>query len=165
MKAFIAIVAFLVLQSGRPISIVQREPDAYEGTWHYQNSNKLFIVKIWIEDNDYKGYYKMVNYNNGTIGSTIYTSGIDYGNGRFYLPFSISGNFVNGSGLVGFVYDNTISGYDDFKTGNLQIQINGQNTANWKVTEVKGLKPDSEPSFNIPLNIILTKVSNTVTLD
>src|SRR5690606_31493066 len=98
----------------------------------------------------------------------------DYGNGNRQKCSIFTGE-TSEFGLSGFVYDNTISGYNDQKMGDFQMKINPETlscsncniTAFWKVSEpmFRDLIVEQEPPFSIPTDIILTKVSNTVTLD
>lgn len=145
----------------------------YTGTWQYDNGNQRFIVKIWQEGNYYKGHYKKVQLNNGTVTNTIYNSNKLYQNGG-RLPFTISGKTGIQYGLSGLVYDNTIIGNaEDFQEGNLQMKMNqmvqGCQTcavkSSWKVTSTGGMTVGTPPPFSVPLDIEITKVSNTITLD
>ena len=147
---------------------VTGQNDVYKGTWQHQNGNRLFIVSLWSDGEYTKGHYKMVETNNGVPGDLIFTSRKYYGNG-FYFPPVITGLYDSQYGLSGSFSDNTISGYTkDFKSGVFVMKIIPQSnpaTATWKVEEAKGLKTGVQPSFSIPTDIILTKVSNEVDLD
>ncbi|QYJ67367.1 hypothetical protein [Flavobacterium litorale] len=144
----------------------------YEGTWHYQDGNELFVVSLWKEDDGkFRGYYKKVEYNNGTIGATILNSRKVYSNGAIFPPV-ISGNFYLESGISGTVNDNTIVNNPDenFKRGRYQMQItssctNCPITATWKVEETSGLRVNYVPGYSIPTDVILTKVSDEIDLD
>ncbi|QYJ67364.1 hypothetical protein [Flavobacterium litorale] len=146
----------------------------YEGTWHYQDGNELFIVSLWQEQNGkFKGYYKKTEYNNGTIGNTIFNSRELYGVTMF--PPTVSADLYSGSGIYGFIYDNTIQNNPrDFKRGNLHMEINSDSnctncpvTATWKIEEESGLRIDGIfiPGFSIPTDVVLTKVSDEIDLD
>ena len=95
----------------------------YEGTWHYQDGNELFIVSLWKEDDGtFSGYYKKTEYNNGVIGATIFNSRKVYDDG-FVFPPVISGSFDMQYGVSGTIYDNTIeNNTEDFKSGRYLIQ-------------------------------------------
>jgi hypothetical protein len=118
---------------------------SYPGTWHYQNEDRLFIVKIWQDGEEFLGHYKMVEVNNGVLGNTIYNSRRNYGNGAV-LPFTISANQSAQYGLAGFIYDNTIiNNPNDFKKADFQMKVTQQGlpgcatcttTAFWKVDEI-----------------------------
>jgi hypothetical protein len=146
---------------------------SYAGTWHYQNGDRLFIVKIWQDGEEFLGHYKMVEVNNGIPGAIIYNSRHLYANGQIF-PFGITTTYVNNFGLSGFIYDNTIANNDeDYKSGNLQICINQflpgcQNcsvTATWKVFKETGMIVGTNYPFSVPTDITLTKVSDTVVWD
>ena len=143
--------------------------NSYPGTWHYQNGNELFIVKIWQEGTTYKGHYKMLSVNSGDI---IYTSRKSYGNTVF--PPTIIGYANATDGLSGSLCDNTIIGLDeDCREGKFQMKLglytpgcnNCTITATWKVSDTQGLKVGSEPNFSVPVNVTLIKVSNYVFWD
>ncbi|QYJ67368.1 DUF6705 family protein [Flavobacterium litorale] len=144
----------------------------YEGTWHYQDGNELFIVSLWKEDSgDFRGHYKKVEYNNGTIGATILNSRKVYNDG-FVFPPVIYGDFNSATGVSGVICDNTLdNNLYDCKDGRLQIQINSNCTncpvtAIWKIEEVPGLRIEGFISgFSIPTDVVLTKVSDEIDLD
>lgn len=150
------------------------QSSVFPGTWHSQNGNTLFIVSLWQDGVDIKGHYKMVEYNNGVVSDVIYKSNKVY-EGGFSFPFMISTNNDGSNESSGFVNDNTIINQSsNYKTGNLFIKLtqpviigctNCNIQATWKVTELKGLKLSTDQQFNIPTDIILTKVSNTINLD
>ena len=143
-----------------------------EGTWHYENGNRIFIVKLWQDDDYYIGHYEMREFNSGVIGNLLFTSRKAYGN-NIYFPCTIYGIYDNFK-LAGSLCDNTAIGDDDdCKDGVFIMSITASlpgcttcvETASWKVTEPKGLKVGYEPPFSIPTDAVLTKVSNTVTFD
>jgi len=151
----------------------QTVSQSYPGTWHYQNGNRLFIVKIWQDGEHFLGHYKMVQVNNGVPGTIIYNSRRVYANGEIF-PFGIATRYINNFGLSGFIYDNTIANNDeDYKSGNLEIRINQflpgcQNctvTATWKVFKGTGMIVGTNYPFSVPTDITLTKVSDTVVWD
>ncbi len=148
-------------------------PSPYEGTWHYQDGNELFIVSLWKDDEGvFRGYYKKVEYINGVIGTTIFNSRKVYNDG-FIFPPVIFGHFYDQSGISGLLHDNTIENNpEDFKDGILQMQINSDTscsscpvTAIWKIEEESGMRVDFIPGFSIPTDVILTKVSNEIDLE
>ncbi|QYJ67365.1 hypothetical protein [Flavobacterium litorale] len=146
----------------------------YEGTWHYQDGNELFIVSLWKEQNGtFNGHYKKTEYSNGTIGATIFNSNKTYNNG-FKFDTIIFGNFnlITGT-LSGSIHDNTIENNpEDYKSGRFRMKItsnctNCPTTATWKVEERPGLRIDGIfiPGFSIPTDVVLTKVSDEIDLD
>ncbi|NDI97515.1 hypothetical protein GWA97_00305 [Flavobacterium sp. LaA7.5] len=146
-------------------------PSPYEGTWHYQDGNELFIVSLWKDDEGvFRGYYKKTAYTNGTIGTIIFNSRKINVNGVVFPP-TISGDLFE-SGIYGFISDNTMDNNpDDFKSGHLHIQIINSNctncplTATWKIEEESGLRVDFIEGFSIPTDVILTKVSDEIDLE
>ncbi|QYJ67363.1 DUF6705 family protein [Flavobacterium litorale] len=145
----------------------------YEGTWHYQDGNELFVVSLWKEDDGkFRGYYKKVEYNNGTIGATILNSRKVYDDG-FVFPPTIYGRFHLGSGISGLLHDNTIENNpEDFKDGILRMKINSDSNctncpvkATWKIEEESGIRVNFIEGFSIPTDVILTKVSDEINLD
>jgi hypothetical protein len=138
----------------------------YKGLWHYQNGNQDFQVVLWQEGEYMFGHFKMVEVNEfGEQTNLIYTSKKTYIYGRQF-PFTIFGG-ISEFGLTGLVSDNTIPNFNrDFKDGWITIKIvpacNDCGTqATWLVTPRSDFT-DGEPPMNIPLDIVLTKISNTV---
>lgn len=141
----------------------------YTGTWQYDNNNERFIVKIWLDANDYRAHYKKIRINNN---ATIYNSRKQYGDG-FVFPPVISGNLYNNI-LSGSLCDNTIANNpEDCRDGKFEMKMNQMVQgcqacvvkARWKVSSTGGLMVGTPPPFSVPLDIELTKVSNTITLD
>ena len=166
MKTFIIIIAFLVLQSGRAVSNVQRGPDAYEGTWHYQNGNQVFVVSLWQDNEGYKGHYKLINVNsNGNQISEVYNSVKPYAGTGPIWPHVINIGIPQQGITSGVITDNTFSELGYFLRGGVKLTLltsNNPLTAQWIVFKPEGLRPANEPEFNIPTDIVLTKVSNTI---
>lgn len=152
----------------------QNVDSVYAGTWQSQNGNTLFVVSLWSEGNRILGHYKLVEYNNGIIGNAIYKSNKIYPSG-FTFPYVISGLLPNSDQLSGSIDDNTISSTNqNYISGDVLMKLtqptiigctNCTIQATWKVTRSKGLQYGEPIPFNIPTNIILTKVSNAINLD
>lgn len=162
MKAFITIILFIALQSCNPIPIAQKEPDAYEGTWHYQNSNQVFVVSLWQDNEGYKGHYKMINVDsNGNQVSILYNSNKSYWGSNLNWPFTVNTSSSFEGQIGGNVVDNTVN---DFAMRTIVMTLQNYNPLriHWKITKPEDLRPADEPEFNIPTDIVLTKVSNTV---
>ena len=112
-----------------------------EGTWHYENGNRIFIVKLWRDDgNFYLGHYEMRELNNGQIGNIIFTSKKLSSTGRYFPP-TLSGIYSNFQ-IGGSICDNTTIGDDDdCKDGDLSMSFTGVlsgcttciETASWKI--------------------------------
>jgi len=168
-KGLLAI--FLVFSS--LVLHAQQVTNIFPGTWQYDNGNQRFIVKIWHQNSMYYGHYKMVQLNNGIPGNTIFDSRQVYPNGAQFSSTIYTKAYSNIE-LSGFIDDNTIIGNDeDFKTGDLQITLNQipgcltctPFTATWKVTKTHGAIVGLNLPFSVPTDIVLTKVSDTVTWD
>ena len=152
----------------------QEITNTFPGTWHYDNGNQRFIVKIWQEGNYLRGHYKMVSMANNSFVSVIYDSKKAHQNedGLFFPP-TIFGELDMEINLYGGVCDNTIIGNPhDCKRGQLRMKMEYFSgcttcpvTATWEVTEYQGMRVGELIPFNIPTNITLTKVSDTVNLD
>jgi hypothetical protein len=144
----------------------------FVGTWQNINADKLFSVNFWVdEEMGLIGHYKMYQLDPlGNIESTIYSSSAVVAvDNSLWPPFTIhSGTTINGFQIInGVVTDNTIisSQYSKIKRGRLNMIINQSTcvgcpiTATWLVTNHEGVRLDNEsPTFNIPTNIVLTKV-------
>ena len=173
MKTLKSILLILLTLSLSAALHAQQVSQAFPGTWQADNGNQRFIVKIWQEGTEYLGHYKMVQLNNGIPGNIISNSRQIYSNGAM-LPYSIYTGLVNNMKLSGFIHDNTIINKDeDFKTGDLLITLNQMPgcftcapfTATWKVSQREGIIVGANPPFSVPINIVLTKVSDTVVWD
>ena len=164
-------ILYIVLLLFTSSSTIIAQTDAYTGTWHYEDGNELFIVSLW-QDNDgiFRGYYKKVEYNDGTQGAVILNSRIVNNQGAVFPPV-IYGSIDSENLISAVLIDNTlVENVNDYKEGILRIEINSNcnncpYTAIWKVTEESGLRVGYVPGFSIPTDVILTKVSNTVNLD
>ena len=166
------IITLLFVLSISIYSNAQQLTQTYPGTWHYQNGNQLFIVKIWQDGQKMKVHYKMITVDgNGNQTGVVYNSRRDYGYGN-RLPHILLGSVNNE--LSGVFGDNTITGYDrDYKPGEFEMKIipflpgctSCVVAATWKVSDTPGMKVGQDPPFSVPTNITLTKVSETITLD
>ncbi|NDI97517.1 hypothetical protein GWA97_00315 [Flavobacterium sp. LaA7.5] len=168
---FVSLPVFLGCGTNKATAQLTPTPSPYEGTWHYQDGNELFVVSLWKEnDGSFRGYYKKTAYTNGTIGATIFNSRKVYSDG-FVFPPVIYARFHSGSGVSGIVHDNTIENNpEDFKDGVLRMKIisdctNCPVTATWKIDEESGLRVDFIEGFSIPTDVILTKVSDEIDLE
>lgn len=136
----------------------------YKGTWEYQSGNQKFMVKFWEEDGKTLGRYKMITVDaNGQQTGVIYTSKDKWGNSNYPPDNEIYAGSTGGLVLSGIIHDTTVNDpLSDFISGDLRMELESFNasTATWKVTRSPGIKIDGEPDFNIPTDIILTKVSN-----
>ncbi|MGX1022969.1 DUF6705 family protein [Psychroflexus sp. MBR-150] len=150
--------------------------DLFTGTWEYQENNEVFRVILW-EYNEAPdvivGHFeKFVVDDNGIIQNYIYASekGKIPGDSKGWIPFAIYAG-VSTDFIKGIFKDNTINPnlYDRIKTGEVKIEILSNNqltntvTARWTVKVRVGdhlTFSSVSPDFNVPTDIILTKVSD-----
>lgn len=126
-----------------------RELSDFSGTWQSRSGNTLFVVSLWTEGDRLFGHYKMVEYNNGTIGNIIYKSNKVYASG-FTFPYVISGALPTNNEFSGSVDDNTIyNSNENYISGDLNIKTtepviigctNCTLQATWKIARPKGLQ-------------------------
>lgn len=139
----------------------------FVGNWEWQNGNETFKVQIFIDGDNLKGHYELVETNNG-ITTTIYKSNkLINPNIDFYYPYAIFGGSSDGILFGANIEDNVLygDGIHSTKSGSLAFTIQNPScngcpiTATWKVSILQGLKSSSTPeNFTIPTDIILTKV-------
>lgn len=67
----------------------------------------------------------------------------------------------------GSIIDNTVVNERGFIEEILTFEIESfaSDTAHWKISKMQGVRALREPEFNIPIDITLTKVSNTINPD
>ncbi len=151
----------------------------FAGTWEYLEGNSVFQVSLYDNPNSEDvgrlyGDYKMITRING-IDSLIYKSNFEWDN-----PFNneimiesskIMGGKV-GNKFSGRVIDNTIDyqlGWRNRKSieGLLLLEILPMNIScrpncpqqiSWKIEKPRGLHIGTADDYNIPTDIILTKV-------
>jgi hypothetical protein len=160
---------FILLLTSTSVN-AQQQLNPYKGLWVSQNGNTLFMVILYQEGEVMKGHYKMVELSEfGEQTNVIYTSKKDFGLGM-KLPFSILGR-LSSYGLTGMVDDTTIPNYhSDTKEGHLAIKIIPACVgcgvqATWKIDTHIEVTLEGEPPFNIPTDIVLTRISNIVPSD
>ncbi|WP_179317951.1 DUF6705 family protein [Winogradskyella undariae] len=139
----------------------------FVGTWQHQNGNEVFKINIWLntDSNDIEGHFKKVIVDSdGNEISVIYTSEGFYDTEQtvpYYSVFSASYT-QNSNTIVGPIMDRTIPNDKLEGTFSLTLQNNcincPPNTAIWKVKKDQGLRPLGEPDFNVPTDLILTKL-------
>ncbi len=149
--------------------IVAAQENPFVGTWEVDNGTTIFKVQI-SENSDFGvngivGDYQLINKNTGAV---IYNSLEELSQGVF-LENSIYGGFVNGKLSAG-IDDRTIDhpGYSVLR-GNLIIELlntTPYQTATWKVERRQGvILSDDDRVFNIPTDLILTKIEDNPVLD
>ena len=152
----------------------------YLGVWEWQNGNQTFRVTLWkveMEEHEngnrpsyyidiIQGHYNMVQQGQpgSPIEETVYTSQKKIGNTiTDWFPVIRVYAYDNNQ-CGGTVYDNSAEGYPNYPMGirgglklNLIQGIPLQ--MEWKVTLPEGMYGNDQPTeFNIPTDIILTKV-------
>lgn len=142
------------------------------GIWKWVNGNQTFKVTIFkqemtqnfsytncFEDKIF-GYWEMIENEGLSNQVTIYKSNSPVGNsnGDVWPPMIFGGGTCDGVVFKSMITDNCIDHPTFWKNGTLVFtKISGTNTAEWKVSEIKGMKPANSPSFRIPTDIIMTK--------
>jgi len=172
MKKFKNILFLLLVLLSAALN-AQEITNTFPGTWHYDNINQRFIVKIWQEGDHLEGHYKMVQLNNGTVTAVLYDSRRVPINGMYFPPTIYGKPYPSLNMMTGSICDNTIIGNPhDCKRGQLHMKMEHFSgcatcpvTVTWEVTEYQGMRVGKPIPFNIPTNITLTKVSNSVTWD
>ena len=139
----------------------------FKGTWQHQDGNQRFMVKIWLDNEGVTlGHYKMVTVDgNGVHTGVVYNSNKELGAGVNFEYAINAGVYANPNKLLGVVIDNSVQGTQrGFIAGRFEMELQGTNpqTATWKVHMPHGIKVPGEPNFNIPTDIVLTKVSNDI---
>lgn len=142
----------------------------FSGTWKWENGNQTFYVYIMGETLN-TGYkilnidYKMVETNNGVVNE-IYSSKFD---GVFIFGGAIMSE--HNQYASGRIYDRTHPNTTDGYEGMLGFELYPTNppTLNWKINvlkdNVQAFVTDNPPTgFNLPTDIILTKISNDIIL-
>lgn len=172
MKKALIYIAFILLSSTAALN-AQVLINLHKGTWQYQNGNQVFVVSIWDEVQEGQtvvlGHYKMITVDsNGNQTGTIYNSRKYWGTSTTYYPYAIYMGTYDGMDEGGIIKDNTVNTPRGFIQGSLRMTIqpnSSPSTAHWTVGEEPDAFDLGEPDFNIPTDIILTKVSNTINLD
>ncbi|HNU59092.1 MAG TPA: hypothetical protein PKI08_03960 [Aquaticitalea sp.] len=152
----------------------------YLGVWEWQNGNQTFRVTLWkVEMEEYEngnrpsyyvdniqGHYEMVQQGQpgGSIEETVYTSQKKIGN-SITDWFPVIGVYAyDNNQCGGIVYDNSVEGYPNYPMGirgglKLNLIQGTPLQMEWKVTLPEGMYGNDQPTeFNIPTDIILTKV-------
>ncbi|TQD40666.1 DUF6705 family protein [Haloflavibacter putidus] len=148
------------------------------GIWEWQNENKIFRITLWKEEqvenengnrtsfywDKIKGHFELVELDNLSQESTIYTSQKKIGQSTSDWFPVISGESHNGINFEGYIYDNSVPYDPNYITGvrgNLKLTIipnTSPKKMEWNVTLPQGMYGTDQPTeFNIPTDIILTK--------
>jgi len=165
------ILATLILFFSLSISYGQNPNQPFVGTWQWENGSQIFQVKLKLDsEGDIEGDFCMIQENgNGLAPTVIYKSDKDLPYGLKY-PSAIRGNSISGIKMGGFVEDNSSDTASDWLYGRVEVVIqnnsSGAVTATWKVKRRQGIRASTDNrTFNIPTDIVLTKVSNLVIND
>ncbi|MUV03200.1 hypothetical protein GN157_05705 [Flavobacterium rakeshii] len=170
-KIFLVLFAIMATSFTNGVT-AQTLPNPYTGTWEHQNGNQKFILSIWVDSNNIMlGHYKMITVDNkGQQTGIIYNSKKEVHNSGIDWPHAVYfGDMSNGypQTLGGPITDNTVNNQRGFIKGLFVFTPNYPlgSTAQWEVKKAQGVREPNEPDFNIPNNILLTKVSNSINLD
>ncbi|WP_179317967.1 DUF6705 family protein [Winogradskyella undariae] len=176
MKTLIKITLILTILfscSAFKTASVTYQTNPFVGTWQYQDGNEVFIVTIWMnaneneyfDENSIHGNFKKIIVDaNGNEISEVYTS-LGYYDAEqtvAYAPAFHSSYNDNSNRIQGGILDRTMPNGKLEGTFSLTLQNNcincPPNTAIWKVKKDQGLRPLDEPDFNVPTDLILTKI-------
>ena len=146
------------------------QTNPYIGTWKYQNGSEIFYVTFYNERAQIKGKYrKVVVNNNGVEVQEIYRSNKFIIGSTTEWPSCINVDYDNVNNKIGGdIMDNTIDFSNHpgrtFKSGVLRVKLlpsctGCPITAEWKVKRQQGIQLEGEPDYNIPTDIIITKVN------
>jgi hypothetical protein len=146
------------------IEICQNNP--FIGNWTFQNGNELFVLTLWSESNKIFGHYRMMALdNNGSYQFMVYNSNKEIGTSGQNWPYVVYSKFNEGSYISGNITDNSINNPNyKFIEGKFMMTLLdtcfGCNlTAGFKVEKEQGIRSEGEPDFNIPTDIVLTKLN------
>lgn len=164
MKNILTYILFTLLVGCSATTKAQSNNNPFYGTWQYQNGNQTFEVELYYnaEYNDIRGHCKMFETNANGITTLIYKSNKDLDFGLKWGPVIYADS--EGNSLGGHVVDNSL-GLESRLSGNLEMNIlpttsPGVIKATWKVKRGPGLRAHNDTrTFNIPTDIILTKVN------
>jgi hypothetical protein len=151
------------------INIFAQDPNLipFEGTWTWQDGNKMFTVDVVqkLIDGEYvaEGNYKMEEIING-VTTLKYKSDRLIGdfNGTQFYDSAFHGRSHDGILSSSLIRDNVLlqEGTHSVKSGSLSMTIlnTTPQTIQWKVKAIYGTKTSDVPNnFSIPTDIILTK--------
>ncbi|HTO35576.1 MAG TPA: hypothetical protein VLZ72_05020 [Flavobacterium sp.] len=142
----------------------------FSGTWKWENENQTFYVYIMsktlnTENKVLRIDYKMVEINNG-VTIEIYSS-------KHQGVFAFIGAILaeKPTTASGTIYDRTHPNTTDGYEGRFSVEIYPTNppTLNWRISTLKdnvqAFVTDNPPTgFNLPTDIILTKISDDIIL-
>ncbi len=136
----------------------------FVGTWQHQDDNEVFFVTLTAIESVVQGYFKKVLIDiNGNEVLELYTSKGFYDTEQTvaYVP-SLSASYnENSSTIQGRIMDRTIPNGKLEGTFKLTIQDTCPTcpqTAVWQVRKDQGLLDEQKLEFNVPTDLILTKV-------
>lgn len=165
MKNILTFILFTFLVGCSATTKAQNSNNPFYGTWQYQNGNQTFQVELFRNEGEggsIRGHFKMFETSANGITILIYKSNKDLDFGLKWGPVIYAGSSANS--LKGFVEDNSL-GLESRLDGNLEMNIltsssPGVIKATWKVKRGQGIRfTDDNRTFNIPTDIILTKVN------
>ena len=139
------------------------------GTWKNQTGNQIFYVTFYFERTRIRGNYrKVIVDSNGNEIQEVYRSNkfitgttiewpscllLSFDSANNEIGGSITDNTINPSNILG------ISRKDGILNFKILPTCSGcPLTGEWKIKLAQGLQIEGAPDFNIPKNIILTKM-------
>jgi len=164
MKYIFAYTIFILCLSCSVTTKAQNSNNPFYGIWQYQNGNQTFQVELFFSEDvgNIRGHFKMFETSSNGITTLIYKSNKDLDFGLNWGPVIFADS--DGNSLAGHVEDNSIS-LESRLSGNLEMKIltnTGPEVikATWKVKRGKGIRLTNDTrTFNIPIDIVLTKVN------
>lgn len=107
---------------------------------------------------------------NGQQTGIVYNSKKEVDNSGIDWPYTVYFGDISNSYTQSFggpIIDNTINNQRGFIEEQFIFTPNSPlgSTTQWEVKKIQGVREPNEPDFNIPNNIMLTKVSNSINLD
>lgn len=162
---------FIILFTLSTLFSAKAQTSPFSGTWKWENGNQTFYVYVMSEtlntgDKVLSLDYKMVATNNG-IATEIYSS-------------KHQGVFVFGGAILaekpttasGTIYDKTHPNTTDGYEGRFSVEVYPTNplTLNWRIStlrdNVQAFVTNNPPTgFNLPTDIVLTKISDEILYD
>ncbi len=145
---------------------INAQESPFIGVWEHDNGTQIFRVFINDNgDNSIRGDYELIE---KSTGAFIYQSRKELSNGLVFEG-SIYGNASNlklGAGIDDRTITHTSYGILGGYLRMVLLNTSPFQTATWKVKRRQGIRlSDDDRVFNIPTDIILTKIEDNPVLD
>lgn len=162
---------FIILFTLLTLFSAKAQTSPFSGTWEWENGNQTFYVYIMSEtlntgDKVLSLDYKMVETNNGIV-TEVYSS-------KHQGVFAFGGAILaeKPTTASGRIFDRTHPNTTDGYEGDLGLNVLSTDPPNirWKIytlrDNIQAFVTDNPPTgFNLPTDIILTKISNDILYD